>query len=179
MGVYVSGHVYQYNTVSKGGTQGKIKNKLAFKRRKDFAKQMLFVRNHCGQTNDLLFSNYFQRQSGVVSLGKYTFSDMAQETGTHSLYSDLISFLFEYRPHGPIKCIGFAWQGLKRRDALEMAALRNCQKLCPYLTEPVPDGSKMDPPVAKTQLIRDNGSTSGITYLKKGENWLQLPFSHM
>jgi len=35
--------------------------------------------------------------------------------------------------------------------------------------EPVPTGSKMDPPMAKAEPISDSGSTSGITYLRRGK----------
>ncbi|PKU35129.1 protein pxr1-like [Limosa lapponica baueri] len=33
----------------------------------------------------------------------------------------------------------------------------------------MPEGSQMDPPLAKAQPIINGGSTSGITYLRRGE----------
>ena len=44
-----------------------------------------------------------------------------------------------------------------------MASVRSCQKLPLCLTEPMPTGSKTDPPLAKAKPI----STSVITYLKR------------
>lgn len=46
-----------------------------------------------------------------------------------------------------------------------MIAVRNCQKLPPRPTEPIPTGSKMDPLLAKAGPNGDRGSTSGITDL--------------
>jgi len=48
-----------------------------------------------------------------------------------------------------------------------MSSVRRCQKLrlCP--TEPVPDGSKTDPLLAKAKPISDGGRTSVITYLRR------------
>lgn len=67
-------------------------------------------------------------------------------------------------------CIGFVWQGFGRGGATEVAAVR-CQKLLPYLIEPVPIGSKRDPPLAKAETISNSGSPSVTTYLRKGKNW--------
>ena len=47
--------------------------------------------------------------------------------------------------------------------AIGVASLRSCEKLLPCLINPVPAGSKMDPPLAKAKPIRDSGSASGIT----------------
>lgn len=115
------------SNVSKGGTQGRIKNKLAFKRRKNFPKQMLFVRNHSSQTNDLLFSKLLAEAIWHGLAGEIHLSEMAQETGAHSLYSDIFSFLFEYRAQATWKCIGFEWHGLGWGN-LEVAAVSSCQK---------------------------------------------------
>ena len=59
--------------------------------------------------------------------------------------------------------IGFAWQGFGSREATGVASVRRCQKLplCPI--EPMPAGSKMDPPLAKAEPISNDGSASGIT----------------
>ena len=49
-----------------------------------------------------------------------------------------------------------------------MASVRSCEKLPPSLIKPVPAGSKMDLPLAKTKPISNSGSASMITYLRKG-----------
>ena len=53
--------------------------------------------------------------------------------------------------------------------ATGMASVRSCQKLplCPIKL--MPAGSKTDPPLAKAEPISNSGSTSGITYLRKGK----------
>jgi len=51
---------------------------------------------------------------------------------------------------------------------MQVASVRSCEQLPPCLTEPVPAGSKMDPPLAKAEPISDIGSASGITYLRRG-----------
>lgn len=45
----------------------------------------------------------------------------------------------------------------------------SCWKLRLSLTEPVPDSSKMDPPLAKAESISDSGRAFGIMYLRRGE----------
>ena len=47
--------------------------------------------------------------------------------------------------------------------------MRSCQKLPPCLIKPVPAGSEMDLMLAKAKPISDGGSTSVITYLRKGK----------
>jgi len=55
-----------------------------------------------------------------------------------------------------------------------VASVRSCKKHPPCLIKPVQDGSKTDPPLAKAKSISDSGSTSVITYLRKGrKNTLQ------
>jgi len=49
-----------------------------------------------------------------------------------------------------------------------VASVRSCKKLHPYLIKPVSVSSKMDPPLAKAKPISDGGSTSVITYLRRG-----------
>jgi len=49
-----------------------------------------------------------------------------------------------------------------------VACVRSYQKLPTCLIEPVPAGSKMDPPLAKAETIRNSDSTSVITYLNRG-----------
>ena len=49
-----------------------------------------------------------------------------------------------------------------------VTSVRSCWKLPLCLTEPMPAGSKMDPPLAKAEPINDGGSTSGRTDLSKG-----------
>jgi len=43
-----------------------------------------------------------------------------------------------------------------------------CENLPPRLIKPMPAGSKMDLLLAKANPISDSGSTSVITYLRKG-----------
>ena len=49
-----------------------------------------------------------------------------------------------------------------------MSSVRSCKKLPLDLIKPVLAGSKTDPPLAKAKPISNGGSTSGITYLRKG-----------
>jgi len=65
--------------------------------------------------------------------------------------------------------IGFAWQGFGSRGAIGVDSVRNCQKLPRCLTDPVPAGSKVDPPLANAEPISDGGSTSMITDLRRGK----------
>jgi len=53
-----------------------------------------------------------------------------------------------------------------------VASVRSCQKLPPCLIKPVPAGSEMDLVLAKAKPISDGGSTSVITYLRKGRKKL-------
>jgi len=46
-----------------------------------------------------------------------------------------------------------------------VAAVRSCWKVPLCLIEPMPAGSKVDPPLARAEPIGDGGSASGITYL--------------
>jgi len=61
-----------------------------------------------------------------------------------------------------------AWQGFDSGGATGVASVTSCWKLPPCLINPVPAGSKTDPPLAKAKPISDSGSASGITYLRKG-----------
>ena len=61
------------------------------------------------------------------------------------------------------KCVGFVWQGFGSGGATGVASVRSCQKLPLCLTEPMPAGSKTDPPLAKAKPI----SASVITYLRR------------
>jgi len=49
-----------------------------------------------------------------------------------------------------------------------VASVRRCKKLPPCLIKPVTAGSKTDLPLAKAKAISDRGSTSVITYLRRG-----------
>ena len=49
-----------------------------------------------------------------------------------------------------------------------MASVRSCKKLPQCLTEAMPAGSKTDLLLTKAEPISDGGSTSGITYLRRG-----------
>lgn len=50
-----------------------------------------------------------------------------------------------------------------------VASVRGDKGLPPRQTEPVPDGLKMDPLLAKAELISDDGDTQITTYLRKGK----------
>jgi len=65
-------------------------------------------------------------------------------------------------------CYRFAWQGFGSGWAIGVASVRSCEKLPPCLTEPVPAGSKTDPPLAKAKPISDGGSASVVTDLRRG-----------
>jgi len=53
--------------------------------------------------------------------------------------------------------------------AIGVAALRSCEKLPPYLVQPTPGSSKIDPLLAKIKPISNSGNTSVITYLRRGK----------
>jgi len=65
-----------------------------------------------------------------------------------------------------VECNGFAWQGFGSGGATGVAPVRSCQKLPPCPMEPMPASSKLDPPLAKVELISISGSASGIICLK-------------
>jgi len=52
--------------------------------------------------------------------------------------------------------------------------VRSCEKLPPYLIEPVPAGSKTDPLLAKAERISDGGSAYVITYLRRGKTCCEM-----
>jgi len=66
------------------------------------------------------------------------------------------------------RCYGFAWQGFGSGGAITAVSVRSCEKIPPCLTEPVPASSETDPPLAKAKPISSIGSTSVITYLRRG-----------
>ena len=66
-------------------------------------------------------------------------------------------------------CIGFAWQGFGSGGATGVASVRSCQRISPCPIEPMPAGSKTDPPLAKAEPISNGGSVSGITDLRRGK----------
>ena len=67
--------------------------------------------------------------------------------------------------------LGLRGKVLVAGGATGVASVRRCQKLplCPI--EPMPASSKMDPLLAKAELISDSGSASGITSLRKGKSY--------
>ncbi|KAK4831883.1 hypothetical protein QYF61_020030 [Mycteria americana] len=67
-------------------------------------------------------------------------------------------------------CIGFMWQGFGSKGAAGVASVRRCQKFPPCLIEPMPAGSKTNPPLAKAEPISNGGSISVITYLRREKN---------
>ena len=50
----------------------------------------------------------------------------------------------------------------------------SCQKIPPCPTEPMPAGSKKDPPLAKAKPSSDGGSTSGIKHSQEGKKPAEL-----
>jgi len=50
-----------------------------------------------------------------------------------------------------------------------MASVVSSKKLPTCLIEPMPAGSKTDPPLVKAKPSSDGGSTSVITYLRRGK----------
>jgi len=52
--------------------------------------------------------------------------------------------------------------------AIGVASVRSCEKVLPCLIKPVPASSKTDLPLAKAKPISNGGSTSVITYLRRG-----------
>lgn len=73
-----------------------------------------------------------------------------------------IQIYFSFKP----VCF-FSGGGMAGEDATEVASMRSCWKLPPCLAEPIPDGLKMDMLLAKVGPIREVGTTSVITYLKR------------
>jgi len=63
-------------------------------------------------------------------------------------------------------CYGFAWQGFGSGRGYRGGF---CEKLPPCLIKPVPAISKVDLLLPKAQPISNCGSTSPITYLRKGK----------
>jgi len=53
--------------------------------------------------------------------------------------------------------------------AIGVASMRSCEKLPPCLIKPAGTGSKTDLPLAKVKPISNGGSTSAITYLRRGK----------
>jgi len=66
--------------------------------------------------------------------------------------------------------LGLCGKVLVAGEVTGMASMRSCKKLPSYLIETMPAGSKMDPPLAKAKPISDDGSSSVITYLRRGKN---------
>jgi len=66
--------------------------------------------------------------------------------------------------------VGLRAKVLVAGGAVGVVSVRSSEKLPPYLIEPVPASSKMDPPLAKAKPISDDSSTSVIIYLRRGEN---------
>jgi len=60
------------------------------------------------------------------------------------------------------------WQGFGSGAAIGVASVRSSEKLPPCLIKPVSASSKKDPALSKAKTISDGGSTSVITYLRKG-----------
>jgi len=64
--------------------------------------------------------------------------------------------------------MGVLGEDLVAGGTIGVASVRSCRKLPPCLIRPVPDGSKTDLLLPKAKPISDGGSTSGITYFRRG-----------
>jgi len=62
-----------------------------------------------------------------------------------------------------------ACQDFGRREAVGVAYVGSCEKLPPCLIKPVPASSKTDRLMARAKPIRNGGSASGITLLRRGK----------
>jgi len=69
--------------------------------------------------------------------------------------------------------MGLRGKVLVAEGAVWVASVISCEKLPPYLIKPVPAGSKTDPPLPKAKPISNGGSTSVITFLRKGRKKTQ------
>lgn len=61
------------------------------------------------------------------------------------------------------------WQDVGSMGPGGVTSVRGDKGLPPCQTEPVPDGLKMDPLLAKAELISDDGGTPVMTYLRNGK----------
>jgi len=64
--------------------------------------------------------------------------------------------------------MGLHGKVLVKGGAIGVASVRSCEKLAPYLIQPVLADSETDPRPAKAKTISNSGSTSVITYLRRG-----------
>jgi len=65
-------------------------------------------------------------------------------------------------------CYDFVWQGFGSGGTIGVASVKSCKKFPPCLIKSQLAGSKMDSLLHKAKPISDSGSTSVITYLRKG-----------
>lgn len=62
--------------------------------------------------------------------------------------------------------------GFGRGGATAVASMRSCQKAPQHLAEPMPDGSRMDMPLARGGPIRNDSNASGIMYFRRKQKLL-------
>lgn len=67
--------------------------------------------------------------------------------------------------------VGLTWQGFGSggREVAGVVSARRIQGLPPCLTEPLPAGSKTDPPLPSAEPTCNAGGASMKTYLRKGK----------
>ena len=70
--------------------------------------------------------------------------------------------------------VGLRGKVLVVGGATGVASVRSCEKLSPYLIEPMLAGSKTDPLLANTKPISIGGSASVITYLRRGKTCSEM-----
>jgi len=102
-------------------------------------------------------------------------------TSLGSLFQCSVNALAYIRTTGMKACVerkgvslvvlGLCGKVLVAGGATGVASVRRCQNLPPCPIEPVPAGSKTDPPL-QDEPISNSGSASGIRYLSRGKTTL-------
>ena len=70
------------------------------------------------------------------------------------------------------RCIGFVWQGFGSGGGYRGGFCKKLLEASPvFKREPIPAGSKTDPPPAKAEPISDSGNASVITFLRRKKSW--------
>lgn len=68
----------------------------------------------------------------------------------------------------------FTWQGVGNKEATGVVSARRCNELPPVCqTEPIPDGSKTDPLLAKAGARSDTGTACVIERIKSAAQQLE------
>ena len=69
--------------------------------------------------------------------------------------------------------MGLCGKNLLVGGAILVASVRSCKKLPPCLIDPMPASSKTDSPLVKAKPVSDDGSTSVVTYSRRGKKTCQ------